>query len=334
MKHIAIILALSAAAAFGQKAQQPKQCAKGEYLSQDGRCLHDQTGKTFKVDCNTGTCMDPACRHSSVTLLGCIHGDDPAITPPGTMSTIKIGIPTTLTLDQLQDAPVTPQPQVKPDSVLCPQGCTCKGTPGKDVTVEGCTPQTPASGPWYESTPGAPIPPQAPVKTETPIKEDGTLLFPLQGGEYSPVDLGFTIQGMIPPTYMRCSTYDSQTGRVSGCILDSGEWDEVVSVLNQELVENRKHFDNAEAELRKVIAYQQGEICMGEKVRAELLKQVKAQKADQSESRTKGQAGVPETFYVPGWIYYDLGSLGSESAPLGQMPCGASSRPAKGSEDK
>ena len=251
MKHIAIILALSAAAAFGQKAQQPKQCAKGEYLSQDGRCLHDQTGKTFKVDCNTGTCMDPACRHSSVTLLGCIHGDDPAITPPGTMSTIKIGIPTTLTLDQLQDAPVTPQPQVKPDSVLCPQGCTCKGTPGKDVTVEGCT----------------------------PLKEDGTLLFPLQGGEYSPVDLGFTNQGMIPPTYMRCSTYDSQTGRVSGCILDSGEWDEVVSVLNQELVENRKHFDNAEAELRKVIAYQQGEICMGEKVRAELLKQVKAQKA-------------------------------------------------------
>ena len=246
MKHIAIILALSAAAAFGQKAQQPKQCAKGEYLSQDGRCLHDQTGKTFKVDCNTGTCMDPACRHSSVTLLGCIHGDDPAITPPGTMSTIKIGIPTTLTLDQLQDAPVTPQPQVKPDSVLCPQGCTCKGTPGKDVTVEGCTPQTFASGPWYESTPGAPIPPKAPVKTETP---------------------------------MRCSTYDSQTGRVSGCILDSGEWDEVVSVLNQELVENRKHFDNAEAELRKVIAYQQGEICMGEKVRAELLKQVKAQKA-------------------------------------------------------
>jgi hypothetical protein len=61
----------------------PKKCAKGEYLTVDGRCLHDQTGESHPAGdgCNTITCMDPACHFESVTALYCAHPDDPASVP-------------------------------------------------------------------------------------------------------------------------------------------------------------------------------------------------------------------------------------------------------------
>ena len=61
-----------------------KQCAKGEYLSQDGRCLHDQTGEHRPAGdgCNGCTCSDPACHSMVCTAMGCGHGDDPALVIP------------------------------------------------------------------------------------------------------------------------------------------------------------------------------------------------------------------------------------------------------------
>jgi hypothetical protein len=54
-------------------------CPKGDYLSQDGRCLHDQTGESHPVGdgCNTATCMDAACHFTTQTTLYCTQGDEP-----------------------------------------------------------------------------------------------------------------------------------------------------------------------------------------------------------------------------------------------------------------
>jgi hypothetical protein len=59
-------------------------CGMGQYLSIDGRCLHDQTGERHPAGdgCNTITCMDPACRYGATTAVVCLHGDDPAILVP------------------------------------------------------------------------------------------------------------------------------------------------------------------------------------------------------------------------------------------------------------
>jgi hypothetical protein len=56
-------------------------CKKGEYLTVNGRCLHDQTGESHTAGdgCNTSRCMDPACRMITTTSMYCSHGDDPAI---------------------------------------------------------------------------------------------------------------------------------------------------------------------------------------------------------------------------------------------------------------
>ena len=63
-----------------EKPAPPKDCAKGEYRSMDGRCLHDQTGESRPSGdgCNSITCADPACRWAISTAMGCVHGDDPA----------------------------------------------------------------------------------------------------------------------------------------------------------------------------------------------------------------------------------------------------------------
>jgi hypothetical protein len=72
------ILILTLATALS--AQTPKTCDKGEYLTQDGRCLHDRTGEHMPAGdgCNTMTCMSPSCRETSETAMYCSHGDDPA----------------------------------------------------------------------------------------------------------------------------------------------------------------------------------------------------------------------------------------------------------------
>jgi hypothetical protein len=56
------------------------QCKLGEYLSIDGRCLHNQKGEVHPAGdgCNSATCMDAACHFQSQTAMACIHGDDPA----------------------------------------------------------------------------------------------------------------------------------------------------------------------------------------------------------------------------------------------------------------
>jgi hypothetical protein len=70
MKYLTILLGL-ALAATAQTV--PKPCAKGEYLTVDGRCLHDRTGESSPAGdgCNTMTCWDPSCRSTSVTALYC-----------------------------------------------------------------------------------------------------------------------------------------------------------------------------------------------------------------------------------------------------------------------
>jgi hypothetical protein len=62
----------------------PPKCITGEYLTVDGRCLHDRTGEGFKAldGCNWCTCMDANCRVSSCTLMARLHGDDPASIQP------------------------------------------------------------------------------------------------------------------------------------------------------------------------------------------------------------------------------------------------------------
>jgi hypothetical protein len=55
-------------------------CEKGQYLTIDGRCLHDQTGESHPAGdgCNFVTCLDQNCRWTSVTLMSCSRPDDPA----------------------------------------------------------------------------------------------------------------------------------------------------------------------------------------------------------------------------------------------------------------
>ena len=72
-------------------AQEGKKCDKGQYLTVDGRCLHDRTGESFKDDCNTVTCMDANCRIMSETALACGHADDPAPTKALTLGPSTMG---------------------------------------------------------------------------------------------------------------------------------------------------------------------------------------------------------------------------------------------------
>jgi len=83
-----MITTLLLLAAMGQAV--PKHCAKGEYLSIDGRCLHDRTGEAYPAGdgCNIATCLDPACHNSFSTAMTCSHPDDPAplLSPSGSGS--------------------------------------------------------------------------------------------------------------------------------------------------------------------------------------------------------------------------------------------------------
>jgi hypothetical protein len=58
-----------------------QSCNQGEYLSIDGRCLHDQTGKSHPSGDgrNLIICQDPACHQTSITLAYRLKPDDPAI---------------------------------------------------------------------------------------------------------------------------------------------------------------------------------------------------------------------------------------------------------------
>jgi hypothetical protein len=62
----------------------PKTCDKGQYLTEDGRCLKDRTGESMPAGdgCNTATCMSPNCRQMAVTAMYCGRGDDPATPAP------------------------------------------------------------------------------------------------------------------------------------------------------------------------------------------------------------------------------------------------------------
>lgn len=59
-------------------------CKPGEYLSVDGRCLHDQTGEGHPAgdNCNSCSCMDAACHQEACTAMACLRGDDPAPIQP------------------------------------------------------------------------------------------------------------------------------------------------------------------------------------------------------------------------------------------------------------
>ena len=63
------------------KSALPTKCSKGEYLSMDGRCLHDQTGESHPSGdgCNYMTCTDPACHYGVAASMDCLHGDDPPL---------------------------------------------------------------------------------------------------------------------------------------------------------------------------------------------------------------------------------------------------------------
>ncbi len=117
---------------------KPKECAKGAYLSVDGRCLHDQSGESHPAGdgCNSATCVDSACHSQIATAIACAHGDDPAsewntITPAQT----KLRNKPFLDLDDKCDflakdgynMPCLPSQTLPPVSELDPQcGTTLK----------------------------------------------------------------------------------------------------------------------------------------------------------------------------------------------------------------
>ena len=91
--RIALILLLAATAGAQTTPQNfpitqdisPASCKPDEYLSNDGRCLHDYTGEQRPAGDgrNTVTCFDPSCHNGSTTLLGCIpHGPGVFCTDP------------------------------------------------------------------------------------------------------------------------------------------------------------------------------------------------------------------------------------------------------------
>lgn len=51
---------------------QPPKCKKGEYLSFDGRCLHDQTGETHLSEDghHVSTCLNNSCSHALADSYG------------------------------------------------------------------------------------------------------------------------------------------------------------------------------------------------------------------------------------------------------------------------
>jgi hypothetical protein len=85
-----VMLTMVALCALGAAAQEPPaKCVKGQYLTQDGRCLRDRTGETMTAGdgCNTITCTSPNCRQMTETAMYCGHGDDPAWPLTGGTST-------------------------------------------------------------------------------------------------------------------------------------------------------------------------------------------------------------------------------------------------------